>query len=141
MSSSTSSSSAAYSHRPGGSLKFKGSSANGAKDKKKKKKSKSSTSADAKKASGSGDPSRKLSDEDRLEADLLAQIEDKEAELAASGRKQTESEKKFEEMRRKRMHQRIQKEAKLSHKEKVDAFNQYLASLSEHHDIPKVGPG
>lgn len=62
-------------------------------------------------------------------------------DITASGRKMTEAERKFEEVRRKRMHQRIAKEARTSHKEKVDAFNKYLGSLSEHHDIPKVGPG
>lgn len=53
----------------------------------------------------------------------------------------TDSERKFEEARRKRLQDKIRKEAKTSHKEKVEAFNKYLGSLSEHHDIPKVGPG
>jgi len=33
---------------------------------------------------------------------------------------------------------RIKKRATLNHKEKVEKFNSYLASLSEHYDIPKV---
>jgi protein FAM32A len=53
----------------------------------------------------------------------------------------TEAEKKFEEIRKKRLQDRIRKEARTTHKEKVEAFNKYLESLSEHHDIPKVGPG
>ena len=32
-------------------------------------------------------------------------------------------------------------EAHKSHKDKVDSFNAYLDSLSEHHDMPKIGPG
>jgi protein FAM32A len=36
---------------------------------------------------------------------------------------------------------RIKALAAQSHRERVDAFNAHLASLSEHHDIPKVGPG
>lgn len=28
-----------------------------------------------------------------------------------------------------------------THKERVQKFNEYLAKLSDHHDIPKVGPG
>lgn len=36
------------------------------------------------------------------------------------------------------MAERVSKEAKRSHKDKVDAFNEHLSSLSEHHDIPKV---
>lgn len=59
----------------------------------------------------------------------------------SSGHIMTASERKFEEARRKRQQDKIRKEAKTSHKEKVDAFNKYLGSLSEHHDIPKVGPG
>ncbi|ORZ38386.1 hypothetical protein BCR44DRAFT_1497473 [Catenaria anguillulae PL171] len=47
----------------------------------------------------------------------------------------------FEEAQRKRQRDRIHKMASKSHKEKVDDFNKYLESLSEHHDIPKVGPG
>ncbi|CAN6475951.1 unnamed protein product [Victoria cruziana] len=28
-----------------------------------------------------------------------------------------------------------------SHRDRIQDFNQYLANLSEHYDIPKVGPG
>ena len=35
----------------------------------------------------------------------------------------------------------ILEQAELTHKEKVRMFNEKLARLSEHHDIPKVGPG
>lgn len=28
-----------------------------------------------------------------------------------------------------------------SHKEKVEDFNRYLSKLSDHYDVPKVGPG
>ncbi|KAI9219532.1 hypothetical protein BC828DRAFT_349275, partial [Blastocladiella britannica] len=34
--------------------------------------------------------------------------------------------------------ERIEKLAAKSHKEKVDEYNKYLSSLSEHHDIPRV---
>lgn len=37
--------------------------------------------------------------------------------------------------------ERAAKQASKSHRQKVEEFNQYLANLSEHHDIPKVGPG
>lgn len=33
------------------------------------------------------------------------------------------------------------KMSKNSHRDRLDDFNQYLANLSEHYDIPKVGPG
>lgn len=36
---------------------------------------------------------------------------------------------------------RLLKSANESHRDRVQRFNQYLANLSEHYDIPKVGPG
>ncbi|XP_020424799.1 protein FAM32A-like isoform X3 [Prunus persica] len=36
---------------------------------------------------------------------------------------------------------KLAKMAKKSHRDRVQEFNHYLANLSEHHDIPKVGPG
>ncbi|KAK9458673.1 uncharacterized protein V1516DRAFT_129960 [Lipomyces oligophaga] len=53
----------------------------------------------------------------------------------------TESEKKFDEIKRKRMEKVLSKKASLSHREAVDEYNKYLSSLSEHHDMPKIGPG
>ncbi len=111
---------------------------------------KSSLSHDAKYASASATtlhttPKQPVSEDD-LDESTHAEPASPSAEgtssnLTESGRKMTEAERKFEEVRRKRMHQRIAKEARTSHKDKVDAFNSYLSSLSEHHDIPKVGPG
>ncbi|XP_038897245.1 protein FAM32A-like [Benincasa hispida] len=37
--------------------------------------------------------------------------------------------------------QRMAQMASKSHRDRIQEFNQYLANLSEHHDIPKVGPG
>ncbi|CAK7347026.1 unnamed protein product [Dovyalis caffra] len=37
--------------------------------------------------------------------------------------------------------QRMAKMASKSHRDRIQEFNQYLANLSEHYDIPKVGPG
>ena len=37
--------------------------------------------------------------------------------------------------------ERIRALASKSHRERVAEYNAHLASLSEHHDIPKVGPG
>ncbi|KAK9683938.1 hypothetical protein RND81_10G176300 [Saponaria officinalis] len=36
---------------------------------------------------------------------------------------------------------RLLKNANESHRDRVNKFNQYLANLSEHYDIPRVGPG
>lgn len=73
----------------------------------------------------------------------------------------TEAELKFEEAQRQRVNnigcftqdllifffffykqmERVSKAANKSHKDRVSEFNQKLEKLSEHHDIPKVGPG
>jgi len=53
----------------------------------------------------------------------------------------TEAEKAHEERSRQQRRKRIVEQAELSHKDKVKLFNEKLAKLSEHHDIPKVGPG
>lgn len=37
--------------------------------------------------------------------------------------------------------QRLSKLATKSHRDRIQDFNQYLANLTEHYDIPKVGPG
>ena len=47
----------------------------------------------------------------------------------------------FEAAQQKRQQQKLPLLAAKSHKEKVAEFNEYLGKLSEHHDIPKVGPG
>lgn len=49
----------------------------------------------------------------------------------------TTTELAFEQAQRERLRKKPQK----SHREKVAEFNDKLAKLSEHHDIPKVGPG
>ncbi|CAA0814963.1 Unknown protein [Striga hermonthica] len=36
---------------------------------------------------------------------------------------------------------RLAKAAKKSHRDRIHEFNQYLANLTEHYDIPNVGPG
>ncbi|KAL1922529.1 uncharacterized protein VTP21DRAFT_10068 [Calcarisporiella thermophila] len=53
----------------------------------------------------------------------------------------TEAELKFEEMQKKRLRDKVQNLAKVSHKERVAEFNRKLEELTEHYDIPKVGPG
>ncbi|KAJ9294383.1 hypothetical protein DTO271G3_6958 [Paecilomyces variotii] len=53
----------------------------------------------------------------------------------------TEAEKKYEEMRRKRLNDRLKREGVKTHKERVEELNKYLSTLSEHHDMPKIGPG
>lgn len=53
----------------------------------------------------------------------------------------TEAERKYEEKRRKRLNERLLREGVKTHKERVEDLNRYLSTLSEHHDMPKIGPG
>ncbi|KAL8659939.1 MAG: hypothetical protein Q9226_000161 [Calogaya cf. arnoldii] len=53
----------------------------------------------------------------------------------------TEAELRHEERRRRRLEDRLKREGTKTHKEKVEEFNHYLSNLSEHHDMPRIGPG
>lgn len=53
----------------------------------------------------------------------------------------TPAEKRYHEQKAKLEARRLTKVATKSHRQRVEEFNQYLANLSEHYDIPKVGPG
>ncbi|KAG1675884.1 hypothetical protein FOA52_001541 [Chlamydomonas sp. UWO 241] len=55
--------------------------------------------------------------------------------------RRTEAEKKRSEKMAVLEEQRLRKFAEKSHPERVADFNAHLSKLSEHHDIPKVGPG
>jgi len=47
----------------------------------------------------------------------------------------------YEKAQQKRMADMAKRMATKSHREKVEEFNKKLANMSEHYDIPKVGPG
>lgn len=53
----------------------------------------------------------------------------------------TDAERRFEEQRRKRLEERLKREGVKTHKQRVEELNKYLSGLSEHHDMPKIGPG
>ncbi|KAH6783594.1 hypothetical protein C2S52_008553 [Perilla frutescens var. hirtella] len=53
----------------------------------------------------------------------------------------TPAERRYMEQWQKIERDRLAKAAKKSHRDRIQEFNQYLANLSEHYDIPKVGPG
>ncbi|CAO3564467.1 unnamed protein product [Mortierella alpina] len=100
----------------GGSLKFKGS---GGITKKKKKKT------DAAKVKAA------------LEADEATPPPSKPITVI----EKTAAELKFAEIQRKRQEEKVLKAAMKSHKEKVAELNRKLEEMTEHYDIPKVGPG
>ncbi|KAF8251272.1 DUF1754-domain-containing protein [Wilcoxina mikolae CBS 423.85] len=102
----------------GGALKLKGTKDGGISKKKKKKKS-----ATASKKSASAEPAE---NQPTVE-------EEKEDDDPYAGK--TEAERRFEERRLEQMEKRLAKEGIKSHKERVEEYNKYLASLSEHHDM------
>ncbi|KZZ98375.1 hypothetical protein AAL_02893 [Moelleriella libera RCEF 2490] len=58
----------------------------------------------------------------------------------------TESERRYDEVKKKRLQRLAESsssrpELLKTHKERVEELNTYLSKLSEHHDMPKIGPG
>uniref|UniRef100_A0A804KKU1 Uncharacterized protein n=1 Tax=Musa acuminata subsp. malaccensis TaxID=214687 RepID=A0A804KKU1_MUSAM len=53
----------------------------------------------------------------------------------------TPAERRYFEQRQKIDMKRLTKISSKSHRDRIQEFNQYLANLSEHYDIPKVDPG
>ncbi|OSX67249.1 hypothetical protein POSPLADRAFT_1063994 [Postia placenta MAD-698-R-SB12] len=134
-----------YDFRPGGSLKLKGGVAEGGIVKKKKSKSKSKAKDKEK--------DRSIEEARLKELEKLMEEEEEKAKSASpsdSGRnspavgsseRKTAAEKRFEEVQRKRLAEKVARLANKTHKDRVHEFNSKLEALSEHHDIPKVGPG
>ncbi|KAJ5793854.1 hypothetical protein N7457_000453 [Penicillium paradoxum] len=114
----------------GGKLKLKGSKVSGGRVEKKKKKSKKKEEATQPKETTVEGPERENEG---------VRSEEREREGDVPGK--TEAEKRAEEIRRKRLHERLQREGVKTHKERVEELNKYLSRLSEHHDMPKIGPG
>ncbi|KAL4241836.1 Protein FAM32A [Abortiporus biennis] len=135
-----------YDFRPGGSLKLKGGVADGG-IVKKKKKSKSK----------SKDKERDVGEEARLKEleKVMREEEAKSGSSSGSNRespaavsssssvhdKKTAAEKRFEEVQKRRLAEKVARLVGKTHKDRVNEFNSKLEALSEHHDIPKVGPG
>ncbi|KAK3010475.1 hypothetical protein RJ639_012694 [Escallonia herrerae] len=53
----------------------------------------------------------------------------------------TPAERRYMEQRQRIDIHKLAKTANKSHRDRISDFNQYLANMSEHYDIPKVGPG
>lgn len=139
----------------GGALRIKG-----AKVKKHKKKSKKT---DLEKNLSTGDEPSSSSKRPKKEEDVpeggdddeddntkrtkkQEEEEEKEEEEPQPERRKTEAEKRFEEARRKKLLELSESansrpELLKTHKERVEELNTYLSKLSEHHDMPKIGPG
>lgn len=55
--------------------------------------------------------------------------------------RRTEAERRHDERTLKQEEKLASRQASKTHREKVADFNAHCARLSEHHDIPRVGPG
>lgn len=53
----------------------------------------------------------------------------------------TPAERRYMEQRERIYSHKLAKISDKSHRDRIEDFNQYLANMSEHYDIPKVGPG
>lgn len=115
----------------GGGLKLKGA---GVDKKKKKKRPKPAEAGES--ATPTDNPEDVKSPARSLSPDTAER-----AIKESGGRKKTEAEKRHEEYRRKRLEEKLKRDGVKTHKEKVEELNKYLSGLSEHHDMPKIGPG
>ncbi|KAJ5091517.1 hypothetical protein NUU61_006387 [Penicillium alfredii] len=126
----------------GGKLKLKGSRVSEGRVEKKKNKKKEKSQKKAEQA-------EQAQQGDRPETSLTPRDGDDDGDRErdgispgnAGGAAKTETEKKYEETRRKRLYERLQRDGIKTHKERVEELNKYLSRLSEHHDMPKIGPG
>ncbi|KAJ6575301.1 hypothetical protein B0H19DRAFT_1128091 [Mycena capillaripes] len=126
-----------YDFRPGGSLKLKG-VAEGGIVKKKKKKSKHKQDSELEREQLKD---LRLREEAAASKSSLPGSGSNSPAPSGSSERKTDAERRFEEVQRLRLAERVAKLANKTHKDRVSEFNAHLESLSEHHDIPKVGPG
>ncbi|KAL2162718.1 hypothetical protein VTH06DRAFT_6554 [Thermothelomyces fergusii] len=142
-----------------GPLKLKGGAGVTKKSKKKKDKGKGKAATDLEKnlSTGGGDGIREGSEgalvpagEDGAPEEV--QKEDGPSASASASASaveddyKTEAERRFAEIKRKRLKElaeskRVRPELLKTHKQRVEELNAHLARLSEHHDMPKIGPG
>ena len=76
-----------------------------------------------------------------VEEDAIVAAGEAVAGEKAGEDRRTEAERRHDEAVAAREAERVARLAAQSHRDRVAAFNAHLATLSEHHDIPKVGPG
>ncbi|KAK3722500.1 hypothetical protein LTR37_002492 [Vermiconidia calcicola] len=128
-----------YSNAVGGGLKLKGA---GIEKKKKKKRAKPESTGQARETEEGQESAvqKALADEeadDTKDADIV--LKQRESDARVLGK--TEAQRRHEERRRKRLDDRLKREGVKTHKERVEELNKYLSTLSEHHDMPRIGPG
>ncbi|KAI4108514.1 MAG: hypothetical protein L6R37_000950 [Teloschistes peruensis] len=136
-----------YSSAAGGGLRLKGVNPS-SKISKHKKRPKAPAEAEKSTARSEPEASEKpkaRSPKDDENGSILDRAEAEESEdetgEGATARGKTQAELQHEERRRRRLEERLKREGTKTHKERVEEFNHYLSNLSEHHDMPRIGPG
>ncbi|CAK9146109.1 unnamed protein product [Ilex paraguariensis] len=133
----------AYENVVGGKLKLKGKAldvkAGGMKKKKKNKKHYDQVSLVTETELSEGGAG-KLTDADQEETND-ANKSNGEGNNTSYNDHLTPAERRYMEQREQIDRYKLAKTANKSHRDRIEDFNQYLANMSEHYDIPKVGPG
>ncbi|RGP79948.1 hypothetical protein FLONG3_1892 [Fusarium longipes] len=121
----------------GGALKLKGAKIN----KKKKKRDKTDLEKNLDTGSKDEEKRKKKNKQDDEEDELRNEHNEEQPEV-----QKTEAQKRHEEIKKKRLLKLAESsgsrpELLKTHKERVEELNTYLSRLSEHHDMPRIGPG
>ncbi|KAI0969783.1 hypothetical protein F4678DRAFT_463111 [Xylaria arbuscula] len=124
----------------GGALKLKGAKIQKAKKKKSKSESKDKDKSAKLERSLSTQQEARDDVSDAKKGETSAHESEPEPEY------KTEAERRHEEAMKKKMQRMLEdpalaSEIRKTHKERVESLNTYLSKLSEHHDMPKIGPG
>ncbi|KAI1444578.1 DUF1754-domain-containing protein [Annulohypoxylon stygium] len=123
----------------GGALKLKGGKVQ--KNKKKKK-----TKSNLERSLATSDDPASQEAKQTMEAEEADKTRQDNGDDESIVEHKTEAERRHEEANRKKMLKmledpRVASEFRKTHKERVEGLNTYLSKLSEHHDMPKIGPG
>ncbi|KAG6259160.1 hypothetical protein E4U49_005954 [Claviceps purpurea] len=130
-----------YSTIGSGALKLKGAKIQ---KKKKKRKPKADLDKDLAIQKREADDAQNSDDQGKQRQEKNEDHEDADGEIVEP--RKTEAERRYEEVKRKRLLKLAESstarpELLKTHKERVEELNTYLSKLSEHHDMPKIGPG
>ena len=138
MSSLSSSSNTSYSNTVGGSLKLKV-SLKKKKDKKRKKEKKKKKKSKKRKYSRDDDEDDEtLKKQKNNNQEEEEEEEEEEQGIEIFDQYLTPAERRFKEVQKKRARENAAKVNETTHREKISKFNNYLSSLSEIHDVPRV---
>ncbi|XP_052174872.1 uncharacterized protein LOC127789863 isoform X2 [Diospyros lotus] len=135
----------AYENVVGGKLKLKGKAldvkAEGMKKKKKHKKHYDQLSQISENELSAGGSTGLSIDDTNQEDGNDANKSTGEGHAVSYDEHLTPAERRYMDQKEKIDVHRLARTANKSHRDRIQDFNQYLANMSEHYDIPKVGPG